>query len=98
MGRIRSSSPSVYYVLEGTVLAKRDLVFLVGTYLMTSILHFGFIFSPASSTFMGLWRALFGFQFIRLLQFAIRVWSKSRQRQENNIGATKQERIPAPSL
>ena len=85
-------------LLEGTILAQRDLVFLVGSYLLTSLLHFACIFSPASSTFMGLWRALFGFQFIRLVQFATRVWSKSRQRQENYIGATEQEGIQAPSL
>jgi len=85
-------------LLEGTVLAQRDLVFLVGSYLLTSLLHFGSIYSPSSSTFMGLWRALFGFQFIRLVQFAIRVWSKSRQKQENYIGATEQEGIPAPPL
>jgi len=85
-------------LLEGTVLAQRDLVFLVGSYLLTSLLHFGSICSPSSSTFMGLWRALFGFQFIRLVQFAIRVWSKSRQKQENYIGATEQEGIPVPPL
>jgi Na+-driven multidrug efflux pump len=88
-------------LLEGTVLAKRDLVFMVATYVITSLLHFAFVFSPVSSSFVGLWRALFGFQLIRLVQFALRVWTKSRRRnkENNNIGSVEQEGIiPAPPL
>jgi Na+-driven multidrug efflux pump len=82
-------------LLEGTVLAKRDLVFMVGTYAFTSLLHLGFVFSPFASTFAGLWRALFGFQLIRLVQFAIRVWRRSRVPSKSNI---EQDGIPAPPL
>lgn len=88
-------------LLEGTVLAKRDLVFMVTTYVITSLLHFGFVFSPVSASFVGLWRALFGFQFIRLVQFALRVWTKSQRKnkENNNIGVAEQEGIiPAPPL
>ena len=88
-------------LLEGTVLAKRDLVFMVATYVITSLLHFGFVFSPVSSSFVGLWRALFGFQLIRLVQFALRVWTISRRKnkENNNIGSVEQEGImPAPPL
>ncbi|KAL3907640.1 MAG: hypothetical protein SGILL_008790 [Bacillariaceae sp.] len=66
-------------LFEGTVLAKRDLVFMVGMYVLTGLLHFGHVFSPVSSSFMGLWRALFVFQGIRLVQFAARVWDTSRK-------------------
>jgi len=66
-------------LLEGTVLAKRDLVFMVGLYIVTGLLHFGCVFSPLSSSFMGLWRALFFFQSVRLVQFGFRVWSTSRK-------------------
>lgn len=66
-------------LLEGTVLAKRDLIFMVGMYILTGLFHFGFVFSPISASFKGLWRALFVFQFIRLVQFALRVWDTSRR-------------------
>ncbi len=81
-------------LLEGTVLAKRDLIFMIGSYAVTSVLHFGFVFSPAASTFAGLWRALFGFQFIRLVQFAARVWQQSRETAKNG----SVDGIPAPPL
>jgi Na+-driven multidrug efflux pump len=82
-------------LFEGTVLAKRDLVFMVGMYILTGILHFGHVFSPVASSFMGLWRALFVFQFIRLLQFAVRVWDVSRKEKASDkavvvTGATAQ--------
>jgi Na+-driven multidrug efflux pump len=66
-------------LLEGTVLAKRDLIFMVGMYILTGLLHFGNVFSPFSSTFQGLWRSLFVFQCLRLVQFAVRVWDISRR-------------------
>jgi Na+-driven multidrug efflux pump len=87
-------------LLEGTVLAKRDLVFMIGSYTITSLLHFGFVFSPVASTFAGLWRALFGFQLIRLVQFAIRVWQQSRATRENgsSVGSNEQDGLPVPPL
>lgn len=70
-------------LLEGDILARRDLLFLVGMYLSTMTLHFGFVFSPVSSTFAGLWRAFFVFQAIRIVHFGGRVWERSRkERQE----------------
>lgn len=68
--------------LEGVVLAKRDLRFLVGLYLSTLVVHFGFVFSPFCTSFQGLWKALFFFQSTRLVQFAIRTWAKSREEQK----------------
>lgn len=86
-------------LLEGTVLAKRDLIFMVVSYMVTNLLHFGFVFSPVSSTFAGLWRALFGFQLIRLLQFAARVWQQSRAGNKNHSSIGSAENgIPAPPL
>eukprot|EP00537_Pseudo-nitzschia_pungens_P002015 CAMPEP_0172357142 /NCGR_PEP_ID=MMETSP1060-20121228/1525_1 /TAXON_ID=37318 /ORGANISM="Pseudo-nitzschia pungens, Strain cf. cingulata" /LENGTH=688 /DNA_ID=CAMNT_0013077659 /DNA_START=308 /DNA_END=2374 /DNA_ORIENTATION=+ len=90
-------------LFEGTVLANRDLVFLVGTYTTTVLLHLSFVFSPVSSTFWGLWRALFGFQVIRLVQFAARIWLQSREsrsRSDNNAstGNAEQEGMQAPPL
>ena len=83
-------------LLEGTLLAKRDLIFMIGSYAATSLLHFSFVFSPVSSTFAGLWRALFGFQLIRLVQFAARVWQQPRATRKN--GPVQQEGMPAPPL
>ena len=83
-------------LLEGTVLAKRDLIFMIGTYALTNLLHFSFVFSPVSSTFLGLWRALFGFQLIRLVQFSLRVWQKSRTSNSPSVDASEQDGIPAP--
>lgn len=65
-------------VFEGIVLAKRDLVFLIVTYALTMVLHFGFVFSPVTTTFNGLWRALTVFQGVRLVQFGARTWKTSR--------------------
>ena len=77
-------------LLEGTVLAKRDLIFMIGSYACTSLLHFSFVFSPMASTFAGLWRALFGFQAIRLVQFAARVRLQS--------GKKDLQAVPSPPL
>jgi Na+-driven multidrug efflux pump len=87
-------------LLEGTVLAKRDLIFMICSYTITSLLHFGFVFSPVASTFAGLWRALFGFQLIRVVQFAIRVWQQSRATRENgsSVGSNDQDGLPVPPL
>jgi Na+-driven multidrug efflux pump len=71
-------------LLEGTVLAKRDLIFMVGMYILTGLLHFTNVFSPFSSTFHGLWRSLFIFQCIRFVQFAVRVWEQSRREKVND--------------
>lgn len=71
-------------VFEGTLLAKRDLVYMGGAYLVTTLLHFGVVFSPYSSTFMGLWRTLLTFQSMRFAQFTIRVWMKSWEKKRKN--------------
>ena len=63
-------------LFEGTVLAKRDLTFMVATYAFVGALHFGFVFSPYTNTFQELWRALFIFQITRLIQFGGRVWKE----------------------
>mmetsp|Transcript_17356 Transcript_17356/g.40080 ORF Transcript_17356/g.40080 Transcript_17356/m.40080 type:complete len:669 (-) Transcript_17356:254-2260(-) len=87
-------------LLEGTVLAKRDLLFMVKSYLCTSLLHFGFVFSPVASTFAGLWRALFVFQNVRLTQFALRVWQRSRavDKGDSFAGIANQDALSPPPI
>lgn len=63
--------------MEGSILATRDLGFLVGAYgltmtFMLSLLKFG------TSSFTDVWRALFVFQAIRAISFGLRVALKSR--------------------
>ena len=62
---------------EGSILATRDLGFLVTSYgitmtILLSTLHF------VTSTFTGVWKALFLFQFIRFSIFGSRVFKKTR--------------------
>lgn len=81
--------------LEGTVLAKRDLVFMTVMYVATGLLHFAHVFSPAAASFSGLWRCLFVFQFIRLIQFGMRVWDTSRRERRDNSAAAVASTVPA---
>jgi Na+-driven multidrug efflux pump len=69
----------IIMALEGSILATRDLKFLVGAYTLTmsvmlSLLEFG------TSSFSGVWRALFSFQLIRCIIFGFRVISKTREK------------------
>ncbi len=62
---------------EGSILATRDLGFLVASYgvtmaILLSTLHF------VTSTFTGVWKALFLFQFVRFTIFGSRVFKKTR--------------------
>lgn len=71
----------IIMALEGSILATRDLRFLVGAYsltmsLMLSLLEFG------TPSFTGVWRALFSFQLIRCIIFGLRMIYKTR---ENSI-------------
>jgi Na+-driven multidrug efflux pump len=75
-------------VFEGIVLAKRDLVFLIVTYALTMALHFGFVFSPMTTTFNGLWRALAVFQSVRLAQFGARTWKMSRSENKAKLAVS----------
>ena len=59
-------------LFEGAIIATKDLGYLVGTYVYTMILLMGLL-AFSSTTFQGVWRALFIFQVIRLVQFAHRV-------------------------
>jgi Na+-driven multidrug efflux pump len=68
----------IIMALEGSILATRDLKFLVGAYTLTmsvmlSLLEFG------TSSFTGVWRALFSFQLIRCIIFGLRVFNKTRE-------------------
>lgn len=65
--------------MEGSILATRDLGFLVGAYgitmtIMLSLLKF------STSSFTQVWRALFSFQAIRSVVFGARVFAKTRTR------------------
>lgn len=66
-------------LMEGLVLAKRDLKFMVALYVSTSFFHLGFLSSPLGSTFGGLWKALLCFQSLRFGQLAIRTIQQMRQ-------------------
>jgi len=67
----------IIMALEGSILATRDLGFLVAAYggtmvCLLSLLQF------ATSSFTGVWRMFFVFQLIRFTTFGYRVYSKSR--------------------
>ena len=89
-----SSPGSVFYMmaavflhplimtLEGSILATRDLGFLVTAYggtmaILLSLLRFG------TSSFTGVWGALFMFQFIRFSVFGWRVFQKTRVEEDS---------------
>lgn len=68
--------------MEGSILATRDLGFLVGAYgftmtVMLSLLKF------STSSFTQVWRALFSFQAIRSVVFGARVFAKTRTRKSD---------------
>jgi Na+-driven multidrug efflux pump len=67
---------------EGSLLATRDLGFLVGSYGVTmaallSLLQFG------TNSFTGVWKALFLFQAMRCTIFGTRVYNKTRVQKED---------------
>ena len=69
--------------MEGSILATRDLGFLVGAYgftmtIMLSLLKF------STNSFTQVWRALFAFQAIRSVVFGARVFAKTRTPKESN--------------
>lgn len=72
-------------LMEGVLLVKRDMKFLVGLYCTTMIAHFGFLFSPFCKNFRGLWQALVFYESIRVVQFAFRLWQKSKQKNETVV-------------
>ena len=72
--------------MEGSILATRDLGFLVGAYgftmtIMLSLLKF------STSSFTQVWRALFSFQAIRSVVFGARVFAKTRTRKSESKGS-----------
>ena len=71
-------------LLEGTILARRDLLYLVAMYVSTMTLHVSLVLSPWASTFAGLWKIFFTFQAMRLVQTAGRVFWKSRTSRLNS--------------
>ena len=71
--------------LEGLILAKRDLLFMVGMYIVTTSLHFAFVFSPISNSFSGLWRALFVFQGLRLIQPVARILNQPKESSKEEL-------------
>jgi len=67
-------------LFEGVLLARRDMGFLVQSYLAAFILHFYLVFSsvlsPGSITggsIQGLWKALLIFKVVQVVRFATRV-------------------------
>ena len=70
-------------LMEGTILARRDLMSLVGMYVFTVVVHCGWVLNGALTTNLaGLWQAFLGFQCLRLVQFTSRVvvwwWKTAR--------------------
>ena len=59
-------------LLEGCILASRDLTFLLASYVITIACHFASLHWNATS-FPGVWRSLFFFQTFRFIQFCWRV-------------------------
>lgn len=76
-------------LFEGAIIATKDLGYLVGTYVYTMVLLMGLL-AFSSATFQGVWRALFIFQVIRLVQFAHRVRVKMviPSKEQNHIATT----------
>ena len=62
--------------LEGSIIAARDSRFLVGTY-VASILLLLTQLKFICNDFLGVWRALLLFQFLRMAQFGSRVWKQT---------------------
>ena len=72
-------------LFEGAIIASRDLVFLVGTYGLTMGLLFGQL-RYGTSSFAGVWKALFCFQSLRATQTGARFMIKTlRKRNEGNL-------------
>ncbi|GFH54490.1 hypothetical protein CTEN210_10966 [Chaetoceros tenuissimus] len=70
--------------MEGSILATRDLGFLVSAYFFTmgtmlSLLKF------STNSFTEVWRALFTFQAIRTITFGARVFQKTRSKKKTRI-------------
>jgi Na+-driven multidrug efflux pump len=70
-------------LMEGTILARRDLMILMGMYVFTVVVHCGWVLNGALTTNLaGLWQAFLGFQCLRLVQFTSRVvlwwWKTTR--------------------
>jgi Na+-driven multidrug efflux pump len=62
--------------LEGSIIAASDTRYLVGSY-VTSILLLLTQLRFTCSDFLGVWRALLVFQFLRMAQFGTRVWKQT---------------------
>lgn len=62
-------------LFEGSIIARRDLKYLVGTYATTMGLMM--LQLRSCSSFEGVWISLFVFQAIRLSQFGWRAWEKT---------------------
>jgi Na+-driven multidrug efflux pump len=62
--------------LEGSIIAARDSRYLVGTY-VASILLLLTQLKFICNDFLGVWRALLLFQFLRMAQFGSRVWKQT---------------------
>jgi Na+-driven multidrug efflux pump len=65
-------------LMEGTILARRDLMVLMGMYVGTTAVHGGWVLNGATNL-AGLWQAFLGFQSLRLIQFTGRVLWKTRR-------------------
>jgi Na+-driven multidrug efflux pump len=62
--------------LEGSIIAASDTRYLVGSY-VTSILLLLVQLRFTCRDFLGVWRALLVFQFLRMAQFGTRVWKQT---------------------
>lgn len=77
-------------MLEQSLVATRDLVYLLRSYLFTMVFHFGCL-RWLTSSFSELWRTIFLFQVIRVVQFVPRtlqkiLFDKNANNSESNEG------------
>lgn len=74
---------STIMTMEGSIIATRDLGFLVGAYGVTMALLLS-VLKIGCPTFSGVWRGLFLFQITRFCLFGSRILQKTRIRQVSN--------------
>ena len=80
-------------LFEGATLASKDLLFLVMSYGVTMALLFAQLYFKSSS-FEGVWFALFFFQVLRFGQFGMRVWKKTMREIGKDKGHSTQLHTP----
>eukprot|EP00547_Thalassionema_nitzschioides_P005694 CAMPEP_0194216668 /NCGR_PEP_ID=MMETSP0156-20130528/19466_1 /TAXON_ID=33649 /ORGANISM="Thalassionema nitzschioides, Strain L26-B" /LENGTH=450 /DNA_ID=CAMNT_0038945493 /DNA_START=613 /DNA_END=1965 /DNA_ORIENTATION=+ len=80
-------------MMEQSLVATHDLMYLIKSYLITMVIHFGCL-RWITNSFADVWRTIFLFQVIRAVQFSIRMLQKiifesnSDSKQRGGVSAT----------